>query len=713
MRKPVPARLGALVSALLSACAAPPPSAPPPPPLWAAPAAAEHPELLRIEPRTLAVRLGETVRLELLGERAAAARCSWSGVEGAAPPLNVASPALPGPVELICVDGEVSAAAQLTFTEAATLPVLDPYAGGVVLFKLARRPPRPLDGPVGRQSVGLASLDRLLRALGAYVLPAFPFDRSLTIDRVGLDRWIAVDLPPGVNFYQAVSLLRASPMVYAESYLPEDGEFLRVEGSASWPVQLVAPRARVADEAPPPPPRTPVDAWAGAMRGALGWELREIGAPRVWRSVAAGGGVGIAVIDTGVDVNHLAVSSRLRVKHGEAPRSDADGNGIPGDELGVNFAHLAIAHAGGAPRLALGLVSNLSDWDGAGSGRSSRRWGHGTAVASAAAGFDRASGQMGVAPGAWLLAVDVQENLRGSSSRWLEEDPRMRLLPLAAVGGAGFAPLRDSVWARAAGVAYAATEGVRVLTCAWPGQAPAWILHDALLYAEENCVIPVCALEREARAERAGGVYPGDWRREELSRRGAGTGAVLDAWTGRVKPDFFQRALGALTLVEASAGAVSSKRDLPAAQPDLIVPTRAPGKGKGVASAVSNPRNDLTPVPDRRIASRSGAAVAAGMAAGAAALVTARRPDLEPPAIRQALLGGRASAEGPARLRVPEALAHAARDVKGSCADPRHRGESQRARRSLRDAFKIKLSTPERGRPGPAPASPEPDDTSP
>ena len=54
------------------------------------------------------------------------------------------------------------------------------------------------------------------------VLPAFPFDRTGTRDAVGLGLWVAIDLPEGVNFYQAVSLAARDPSVYAESYLPDD-----------------------------------------------------------------------------------------------------------------------------------------------------------------------------------------------------------------------------------------------------------------------------------------------------------------------------------------------------------------------------------------------------------------------------------------------------------------------------------------------------------
>jgi hypothetical protein len=113
----------------------------------------------------------------------------------------------------------------VTYTDARELPVRNPYVGGVVLFK-TRQTPTGLAGPVGTAELGLGSLDRLLQRLGAYALPAFPFDRSGTLDRVGLARWIVVDLPERTNFYQAVALLRADPEILAESYVPEDARLL-------------------------------------------------------------------------------------------------------------------------------------------------------------------------------------------------------------------------------------------------------------------------------------------------------------------------------------------------------------------------------------------------------------------------------------------------------------------------------------------------------
>ena len=119
----------------------------------------------------------------------------------------------------------------------------DPYAGGVALFKL-RELAKPWKAPSARKSLGLDSLDAKLEPLGAVVMPAFPFDRRGTRDAVGLGLWVVIDIPEGVNFYQAVSWLRSDPDVYAESYLPEDAAFLRVRATPTWPARWAHGHAR-------------------------------------------------------------------------------------------------------------------------------------------------------------------------------------------------------------------------------------------------------------------------------------------------------------------------------------------------------------------------------------------------------------------------------------------------------------------------------------
>jgi subtilisin family serine protease len=668
----------ALAWLLAAACASPgtPPAAWVP---WQPPPAPASPDRLRIEPPVIAARLGTRVELRLHGDAASRARCTWDGGESQGDRVALASPASAGPLAVRCRSQGAEASAEVTFTEAVDLPTLDPYAGGVVLFK-ARRSPRSLDGPIGTQRTGLASLDALLLRLGAHAFAAFPFDRSAASDRIGIDRWLAIDLPEGTNFYQAVALLRESPDLHAESFLAEDGAFLHARSGESWPFLLEPPRRepRTEDEIVDQRER-PTDAAAGE------WELVALGAKRVWKR-QDGSGARIAIVDTGVDVNHLAISPSLRTKPSERSGADGDGNGLPGDESGVNFAHLAVVRGAGPPRLALGLLTNLSDWQGVGEPRTAA--GHGTALAALAAGAGEAGARPGVAPGAEIIAIDVQENLRSSASRLIDEDPRMRDV---ARPGAGEPALRTPVWARALGVVYAVAEGADVITCAWPADAPHWLLHDALLFAEDNCAVTVCAS-----ADGTG--FPVAWHAERRRTAGTGSGEVQDAWSGSRLPDFFDRPLRSMIVAGSAA---------PGGASDFPWPQGRASLARGVRSAVSSPRNDQTPIPDAHTAEFTGPVVATALVAGAAALVRAERPDLEPWAVRGALLDAMEPTAADGSLSLSAALAAAQRLGKGGCPTRAERGEqATKSARRWWERVKVRASVPSLDG-APPPASPD------
>jgi hypothetical protein len=204
----------------------------------------------------------------------------------------------------------------------------------------------------------------------------------------------------------------------------------------------------------------------------------------VWNQ-EQGDGVRLAVIDTGLDANHAALAPNLFEKASERDGDDFDGNGVPGDRYGVNLAQLAIARDEAGARLALGAVTDVSDWDGA-TERTRQDWGHGTAIASLAAGAGGAGLPLGVAPRAQILVVDVQENLRTSNARDQDDDPRMRDSETPPT------ELRSSTWARAR--CRAVAERAR-LTCAWPGEKP--------LDPARRCSSPRTTARRWLRSERA------------------------------------------------------------------------------------------------------------------------------------------------------------------------------------------------------------------
>ncbi len=637
------------VSVLLCACATVLEPSPALPPLWRPAAAPGDAETLRIEPRNSSATLGAEATLRVLGTAAADARCQQSdgeplaqGIDG----LRVPSPSVASPATVLCQAGELRAEAQVTFTDSQTLPVADPYQGGVVLFKL-RRLPEPFREPVSRDALGLAPLDETLEALGALVLPAFPFDRTGTRDAVGLGLWVAIDLPEGVNFYQAVSWLRTDPSIHAESYLPADGAFLRVGPHADWPTPL-REVTRIVDP-DSDAYRTAVQS-ATVKRAAANSatpELVAIGAPQVW-SQEQGDGVRLAVIDTGVDTNHAALVPNLHDKSSERGGDDLDGNGVPGDRYGVNLAQLAIARDENGAKLALGVVGDVSDWDGA-TERTRHDWGHGTAIASLAASAGGAGIPLGVAPRAQIVVVDVQENLRTSLAAPRDADPRASEIDSSPT------LLHGSTWARAAGVAYAVGERARVLTCAWPGEKASWILHDALLFAEDNCATLICGPGDEVGST---GSYPSHWRKDWLEKNGGDTGVVWDPWSGEESSAVLLRPLRGLIVVNATPSTLIA--------PDLVLPPR-PGGPMRVAAALSNPRNDGSSVPDRRIGEQSGSVTAVGLSAGAALLVTGERPDLEPWAVRDALVTGASRTTGEPGLSVAGAIAATGQLENGAC----------------------------------------------
>ncbi len=633
----------------LCACATALLPAPSLPPLWRAAAAPGDADALRIEPLNSAAQLGQDARLSVRGARAAEASCQLADGEALALEgelVRVPSPPVAAPATVLCQAGELRAEAQVTFTDSVSLPVADPYGGGVVLFKL-RALPRAFTEPLGRDALGLDPLDAKLEALDALVLPAFPFDRTGARDAVGLGLWVAIDLPEGVNFYQAVSWLRSDPAIHAESYLPADAAHLRVEPRTGWPTPL-GPVTRVVDpESDAYRTEVQRSAVKRAAASAAGPELTAIGAAQVW-SQQQGDGVRLAVIDTGIDANHAALAPNLHDKSSERGGEDLDGNGVPGDRYGVNTAQLAIARDESGAKLALGAPTDVSDWDGAAE-RTRQNWGHGTAIASLAAGAGGAGLPLGVAPRAQILVVDVQENLRTSLSAPHDADPRARDSESAPE------PLRSSTWARAAGVAYAVGERARVLTCAWPAEPPHWLLHDAMLFAEDNCALMVCGPSGSADASAD---YPARWRKDWLERNGGDTGVVVDPWTGEETSSPLLRPLRGVVVADALPSA---------AAPDLVLPPRPGQQPMRVAGALSNPRNDGSSVPDRRVAEQSGAVTAVGLTAGAALLVTGERPDLEPWAVRDALVTGASRTTGAPALSVAGALAATGRLEQGAC----------------------------------------------
>lgn len=152
-----------------------------------------------------------------------------------------------------------------------------------------------------------------------------------------------------------------------------------------------SPAVEMPDEAaggsPPVLPLADVPYFGGRRE----WNLNAIGAPEAWAAGYTGHGILVAVVDTGVDLDHPDLVQNLYVNPAEIPGNgiDDDGNGFVDDLSGYDFV------AGNA---------NPDDLNG-----------HGTHVAGTIAAVRNRFGATGVAPAATILPVRVlDENGSGS-----------------------------------------------------------------------------------------------------------------------------------------------------------------------------------------------------------------------------------------------------------------------------------------------------------
>jgi len=151
------------------------------------------------------------------------------------------------------------------------------------------------------------------------------------------------------------------------------------------------------------------------------WGQSAVEAPAVWSQGVTGSGVIVAVIDSGVDIEHPQLKSRLAVNSREVVNGrDDDGNGLVDDVTGFDFAT-----GSGAVR------------DGAG---------HGTHVAG-------------------IILADPNVGLSSSQSRVSGVAPDARLLPLDFMDDQGLGTISDAIQA----INYAVRRGAKVINASWGG----------------------------------------------------------------------------------------------------------------------------------------------------------------------------------------------------------------------------------------------------
>ena len=274
-----------------------------------------------------------------------------------------------------------------------------------------RRSPARSDGSAAAL-LALAAALLALWAPGAAASPAAPAGEWLLLPADGAARArLLASGAPG----------RLEAALPAHTGFPELARVLRLSAPPATAAKWLA-SARAAGElrwAEPAPVRT-VDLVPDDPRWGDLWALPRIAAPAAWDRHAGAGGTLVAVVDTGVELQHPDLASAVWTNAAEAagqPGVDDDGNGFVDDLHGWDF-----------------LDGDADPSPGAGDAS------HGTHVAGTAACVTD-NGE-GVACPAW----------------------RASLLPVRAGHGSSVSRGAEGIW-------YAALAGARVINCSWGGDS--------------------------------------------------------------------------------------------------------------------------------------------------------------------------------------------------------------------------------------------------
>jgi subtilase family serine protease len=174
--------------------------------------------------------------------------------------------------------------------------------------------------------------------------------------------------------------------------------------------------------------------------GGNAWNQDLINAPEVWARNYTGQGITVAVIDTGVNINHADLAANIWVNRGEIPGDgiDNDGNGFIDDVNGWNFPD---------------NNNNLVDGNG-----------HGTHVAGIIGALRNSIGNTGIAP-------------------------NVKIMPIKVLGGQNI----GTSWDVAQGIRYAANNGAKVINMSLGGSFSMPSVEQAITYAASRGVTVVMA----------------------------------------------------------------------------------------------------------------------------------------------------------------------------------------------------------------------------
>ncbi len=179
------------------------------------------------------------------------------------------------------------------------------------------------------------------------------------------------------------------------------------------------------------------------------WGQIDVGAQDAW-TIASGEGITVAVVDSGADITHPQLQSRVAINTGEIAGNgkDDDGNGFVDDVYGYNFYDYG--RSGGSSVVADGVV------------------GHGTHV----------SGIILAAPS----ADPAMSQMKGMA-------PKAKLIPLNFMNDDGEGAMSDAVSA----IDYAVARGAKIINASWGGPMCSGPLRKKIMSLAERNVLFVAA----------------------------------------------------------------------------------------------------------------------------------------------------------------------------------------------------------------------------
>ncbi len=265
----------------------------------------------------------------------------------------------------------------------------------------------------------------------------------------GIVGWIA----PG-SYYVVVDAYASASSDYTlalESNLPNATPPINTPPASETPPTDPPPTTTPPPIATPPvaPPATPVLDTPLASVPYFGsstrdWGLNAVNAPESWAAGYTGEGITVAVIDTGVQLNHADLAHSIWVNADEIP-----GDGIDNDRNG--------------------FVDDVNGWDFIDRDNSpSDGNGHGTHVAGIIAAANNSVGGTGVAYASSILPIRVLDDNGSGSTNGVAQ-----------------------------GIRYAVDNGAQVINLSLGG-GDSQSVYSALRYAEQNNVLVVAASGNES-----------------------------------------------------------------------------------------------------------------------------------------------------------------------------------------------------------------------